>query len=62
MTLIDWSGGQKNGRCYLILENVNASPQCVERPSRIVKWGTTICKTVNEKYSWVAKKPNRKVS
>ena len=39
MTLINWSGGLKNGRCYSILGNVNVFTQSLEILARTMKWG-----------------------
>ena len=37
-TLINWSGGVKNGRCYSILGNVNVFTQGLEILAQTMKW------------------------
>ena len=38
MTLINWSSGLKNGRCYSIFKNVNAYMQGMETLGWTMKW------------------------
>ena len=66
MTLINYSGGLKNCRCYSILGNVNVYTQGLE----ILAWsgmnyemgGTILSKTVKEKDLGVSTNANMKVS
>ena len=47
MTLINWSGGLKNGRCYSILGNVNVYTQGAGMNYEM--GGTILSKIVKEK-------------
>ena len=62
MTLINWSGAVKNGRCYSILGNGNVYTQGLEILAWIMKWDELLSKTVKEKYLGVTMNANMNVS
>ena len=61
-TLINWSSGLKNGRCYSIFKNVNAYMQGMETGVNYEMGGTILCKTVKENDLRVTINANMKVS